>query len=293
MSNLDLYAVLGVLPDAEDIVIKAAYRALAQRYHPDKWTGNADEAQRRMSELNLAYGVLSDKAKRAEYDRTKKRTDQTEFGAEKNDYQSEAFKTALEEVEERWRTATSIFPDLQASRDRLNQISSSLAFAFVTQLLESKAFSKRQEMATHIEQAFLERYFGTNKEVVDFARLLIFDGLKTAAKALNLLVDVMGSDVEPYLLISRIKIDFKREIAATKAVAEARRLSTEVLNYGYIDDSMELAKLLGYSANYSGGISTFFSAGPIEVKIPSGDCQRFKSAAEFISWVQKELCPRT
>jgi len=33
----DHYQILGVIQDAEDIVIKAAYRALAQRYHPDKW----------------------------------------------------------------------------------------------------------------------------------------------------------------------------------------------------------------------------------------------------------------
>ncbi|MGI9227665.1 MAG: DnaJ domain-containing protein [Gammaproteobacteria bacterium] len=30
------YSTLGVTQDAEDVVIKAAYRALAQRYHPDK-----------------------------------------------------------------------------------------------------------------------------------------------------------------------------------------------------------------------------------------------------------------
>jgi DnaJ-class molecular chaperone len=35
-SQKDYYRILGVLDDAEDIVIKAAYRALAQRYHPDQ-----------------------------------------------------------------------------------------------------------------------------------------------------------------------------------------------------------------------------------------------------------------
>jgi DnaJ-class molecular chaperone len=33
----DLYEILGVLPTAEDIVITAAYRVLAQRYYPDPW----------------------------------------------------------------------------------------------------------------------------------------------------------------------------------------------------------------------------------------------------------------
>ena len=36
-STKDYFAVLGVLPTAEDIVIRAVYRALAQRYHPDRF----------------------------------------------------------------------------------------------------------------------------------------------------------------------------------------------------------------------------------------------------------------
>ena len=48
----DHYKKLGVIQEAEDIVIKAAYRALAQRYHPDKWTGDPATATRYMSEIN-------------------------------------------------------------------------------------------------------------------------------------------------------------------------------------------------------------------------------------------------
>lgn len=62
------YKILGVLDDAEDIVIRAAYKALAQRYHPDKWNGNEEEANSKMSDINEAYGVLSDKSKRKKYD---------------------------------------------------------------------------------------------------------------------------------------------------------------------------------------------------------------------------------
>lgn len=68
----DYYRILGVLDDADDVVIRAAYKALAQRYHPDKWTGSKDEANKRMSEINEAYGVLSDPIKRKQYDSTRK-----------------------------------------------------------------------------------------------------------------------------------------------------------------------------------------------------------------------------
>lgn len=66
---LDYYTVLGVHPTAEDIVIRAAYKALAQRYHPDRFAGSKEEAHRRMSDLTKAYEVLADPLRRPKYDR--------------------------------------------------------------------------------------------------------------------------------------------------------------------------------------------------------------------------------
>ena len=71
---VDYYAVLGVHPSAEDVVIRAAYKALAQRYHPDRFAGSKDEAHRRMSELSKAYEVLADPMRRPKYDRRRRFT---------------------------------------------------------------------------------------------------------------------------------------------------------------------------------------------------------------------------
>lgn len=60
------YETLGVSPNAEDIVIRASYRALAQKYHPDKSTDPM--ASVKMTGLNAAYVVLSDSQKRLRYD---------------------------------------------------------------------------------------------------------------------------------------------------------------------------------------------------------------------------------
>ena len=62
------YAVLGLLPTAEQVVIKAAYKALAQRYHPDKFDGDPDVARARMEALNEAYQVLSNPQWRETHD---------------------------------------------------------------------------------------------------------------------------------------------------------------------------------------------------------------------------------
>jgi molecular chaperone DnaJ len=63
----DYYKSLGVAKDADAATIKKAYRKLARELHPDKNPGNA-QAEARFKEVSEAYDVLSDAAKRKEYD---------------------------------------------------------------------------------------------------------------------------------------------------------------------------------------------------------------------------------
>jgi uncharacterized membrane protein YsdA (DUF1294 family) len=62
----DYYAILGVPRNATPEEIREAYRRLAKEYHPDK--NPSPEAEERFKLVNEAYQVLSDPAKRAEYD---------------------------------------------------------------------------------------------------------------------------------------------------------------------------------------------------------------------------------
>lgn len=63
----DYYEVLGINKDATDQDIKKAFRRLAMQYHPDR--NKAPDAEEKFKEINEAYAVLSDKDKRATYDR--------------------------------------------------------------------------------------------------------------------------------------------------------------------------------------------------------------------------------
>ena len=60
----DAYRVLQVDPSAEQVVIQAAYRALARRFHPD---GDQPDLHR-MAELNRAYAILRDPESRSRFD---------------------------------------------------------------------------------------------------------------------------------------------------------------------------------------------------------------------------------
>ena len=63
----DYYKVLGVSKDAKPEEIKKAFRKLARANHPDQNQGNAD-AEKKFKEISEANSVLSDAAKRKEYD---------------------------------------------------------------------------------------------------------------------------------------------------------------------------------------------------------------------------------
>src|SRR3982075_4358818 len=67
----DFYRELGVSSDATADEIKKAYRKLAKANHPDANHGNTD-AELKFKAVSEAYGVLSDPAKRKEYDEAKR-----------------------------------------------------------------------------------------------------------------------------------------------------------------------------------------------------------------------------
>ena len=62
---MDPYKILGVAPDATDEQIKAAYRDLARKYHPDNYANNplADLAQEKMEQINEAYDTITKQRK--------------------------------------------------------------------------------------------------------------------------------------------------------------------------------------------------------------------------------------
>ena len=64
----DLYSTLGVARGASEADIKKAYRKLAKELHPDRNKDNPAAAER-FSKVTGAYDILTDKDKRAQYDR--------------------------------------------------------------------------------------------------------------------------------------------------------------------------------------------------------------------------------
>src|SRR5438309_1655244 len=68
MAFIDYYKILGVDKNASEKDIKAAYRKLARKFHPDL-NPNDTEANKKFQQINEANEVLSDPEKRKKYDK--------------------------------------------------------------------------------------------------------------------------------------------------------------------------------------------------------------------------------
>lgn len=88
MEQKDYYEILGVGKEASAKQIKEAYRSLAFQYHPDRNNGSAD-ALERMKQINEAYAVLSDPAKRSRYDGLRQAYGSSAYGRFRDGYSEE------------------------------------------------------------------------------------------------------------------------------------------------------------------------------------------------------------
>jgi curved DNA-binding protein CbpA len=202
-TDKDYYATLGLTPSADAVVIRAAYRALAQRYHPDK-AGSSDNA--RMAEINEAYEILSDPQKRAEYDRQREKKTQSADTAFADGNEEPTTRSPLDDD---WQTAVQFYPELVGLRSRLAKLSWKVADAFRARILQNKEFTTAEVVAERLEGEFLSLYFGTNPMILAFARSLIRDGRRDAARDLNQAIRVIGASSDPEKVIAVIREKYR------------------------------------------------------------------------------------
>lgn len=288
------YQILGVLPDAEDIVIKAAYRSLSQKYHPDRWAGDKQFAHSRMSEINQAYEILSNLHKRKKYDEELSST-----GANK-DYQSE--KTEEDWVDEEalrldadWNIACDFYPKLQSHYSYLKKINNSLAFAFKQILIESKTFDKEEQLAYQLKEDFLTRYFGDDKYLKRKAEEFILSGKKDIALDLNRFFSVMGKSVTSFEIVKKvcekhgIEPDKKEEVRQKTNRERLLEMKERLKGDG------QIAAAVKFVISRGGEAPTSILGGTHYVKMPNGFNEKMspERLVKFVSALVDEELKKT
>ncbi len=196
------YHILGLSFESnpEKQLIEAAYKALVKIYHPDVFHGDKKSLNRKISEINEAYEILSVTKKKEIYDKKLKK-----YQIEKSfDYSDEEFEDKdifnSKFIDEDWEIALLVYPELEQNKNILSKYSQKLGLQFQFYLLETKEFYKYENIKNKFINAFLERKFGTSHEIKTFSKILIENNFRKNAIYLNKLIKVIGSKSEKRII---------------------------------------------------------------------------------------------
>jgi curved DNA-binding protein CbpA len=178
--SADYYKVLGILPTATDDVVRAVYRALAKKHHPD--TGGDAE---RFREISEAYSVLTDPVKRRSFDRSH----EIYFSPETDIGETD------EELEREWSEAIERAPEIEFLHWELKRYSNSMALNFRTKLLKDKDYGEASQLFGRLERQYFTTYFGDSDAIHRFVKFLLIEGLREPAKELNKVIKVYGKSL--------------------------------------------------------------------------------------------------
>lgn len=210
MSNSkDYYQILGITPSADLAVIKAVYKALALKYHPDRNKSDPAAAVKKMAEINEAYVVLSDEQKRAAYDWSRRGSSEQDQFDDSADNNGNQFDDLENQIEADWSIARKYHGDLDVITSSIAKIAPSLVVPYKITLLEKQEFDNRRKIAENMIDAYIELYFGKNLTIKQFARYLITNNHKDAARELNKAIRVLGSKANAFSIIDQISNEFK------------------------------------------------------------------------------------
>ena len=192
------YDTLGVAQSAELEVIRAAFRALAKKYHPDTFSGEKSIAEEKIREINQAFEILSDPKTRKSHDAELKRQNSSSGFESYDDFEKE---TAADNVlAEDWSTLIEVFPEAENIRKDLSLYSNKLAFSFQIILLSTKSAASAEKIGAELKKDFLGKFFGKNSKLQNLAELCLVNGKRHIANELNKKVALLGSEASDRII---------------------------------------------------------------------------------------------
>jgi DnaJ domain len=210
----DHYQTLGLARHAEAAVVKAAYRAMASLYHPDR--NPAPDAIDRIQRINIAHGVLSDPVRRQAYDATL--AGKTPPAPRPHDDDSP------DPLAERWQIAASFFPEIQHHHARLDRLSHRVGEEFRLYLLQHQHYADAEALAARLRTEFLTRHFGTDAALHPYAEQLLLAREIDAARFVGQVVSVLGRSVTADSVREKVAQRYPRSVGSLRKRALYSRI---------------------------------------------------------------------
>jgi curved DNA-binding protein CbpA len=213
------YEILGIIETAQLAVIKGAYKALIQIYHPDKFEYEEEKANATeiTKEINEAFHVLSDTLLRQKYD--EKRKSEYNYNTENK---TESRKKD-EILGDSWKIATQYIANLEKIYIELTKISPDLGFTFKLEIIESKNFKKARSIANRLENEYLTNYFGSHTKIKSFGKWLLINKKHKIASEVNEAIKVLGNNFNADKFIKdftkKYNLEYKTKIKRNTIIA--------------------------------------------------------------------------
>ena len=183
------YQILNISHDAEPIIITAAYRVLAKKYHPDHWRGDEEEGNEKIRDINEAYEILSNPQKRKTYD---KRND-GKFEHSTNFYENSDISDSEDFKFDDWKIVEDFHPDVEDARKELSLLMPALGVYFQAAILAYKEFEDFHIYAKALEKGFLQNRFGTATRAQKFGKELLIKNHTKLATDFSDHIRVLGN----------------------------------------------------------------------------------------------------
>jgi hypothetical protein len=229
----DHYHALGLARHAEPVVIKAAYRALASLYHPDR--NPAPDAIERIQRINIAHDVLSDPVRRQAHDATL-------LG---HPAPVAAVDDSPDPLAEPWKLALGFFPEIRPLHARLERLSVQMADEFRLHLLQHQQFAQAPALAERLRTEFLGRHFGSDLALIDYAEQLLLAREMDAARFVSQIVSVLGGSVTVDSVREKIAQRFPRTVQSLHKRALYARIAQKTDGPAPRDAIQQLVSLCG------------------------------------------------
>jgi curved DNA-binding protein CbpA len=208
----DHYQTLGLARHAEAAVVKAAYRALASLYHPDR--NPAPDAIDRIQRINAANDVLSDPVRRRAYDAT----------LAGDSPPAPRRQDEPDPLAERWQIAAGFFPDITRHHARLERLSDRAGEEFRLHLLHHQNYDTAEALADRVRTDFLSRHFGTDEALHAYAEQLLLAREIDAARFVSQIVSVLGRSVTADSVREKIEQRYPRSVGSLRKRALYSRI---------------------------------------------------------------------
>jgi hypothetical protein len=219
-ASKNYYAILNVAETADEENIRAAYRTLAKRYHPDSTRAGARSSEKFRS-IQEAYDVLSNSEIRRQYDerRGQRKERSNPFGDTVN-------STTIDL--RRWALIAEYHPEIAILDERLRRLSVTLSEEYRLKMVKEKAFTDSESIFNTMRERFLRRWFGKNSAIQDFGEWCIVERHTDAAKELNKVMEALGGNADSDSVIRNVcsKNGLCYEPASTSTLREDKNLSS-------------------------------------------------------------------